>query len=137
MNQSTKKILKISEPLISTILHHCENEKPYEACGILAGKNYQVLKIFPARNIERSPTTYRIDPAFYLEMNRQARSEGMDIVGVYHSHPTGFTGMSQRDIALGWENFFYLIVSFEAQEVRLHCFQIKDDKAVEVKIQRI
>ena len=134
--RNTKK-LKISKSLLSEISRYCEIEKPYEACGLLTGSNNHVKKVFPAKNTERSPVTYCINPLFFLGLSRQMRTEGMDIIGVYHSHPTGLTGMSTRDIAMGWENFFYLVVSFEREEVRFQCFLIEDGKAVNVKIQRV
>jgi [CysO sulfur-carrier protein]-S-L-cysteine hydrolase len=40
---------------------HARQETPNECCGILAGVNNQVVKLYQTINSEHSPTRYRID----------------------------------------------------------------------------
>ena len=126
MDELTEKTIEIPSDLIAEILVQCERGKPKEACGILGGVKNRIMKVFPAENMESSPTSYSIKPEFFLQISHQLRSEGMDIIGVYHSHPDGLKGMSLRDLMLGWEDFFYFIVSFEEESAIFQCFQIEE-----------
>jgi proteasome lid subunit RPN8/RPN11 len=53
----------------------------------------------PTRNVEQSPTRFRIDPAEQFAAIRQARGSGREIVGAYHSHPDSAPVPSATDLA--------------------------------------
>jgi proteasome lid subunit RPN8/RPN11 len=57
LKQSDKKILS----------QYSENQKPNEACGILFGKNNQVLDIFLTENIDESPVNFTISNEQLIE----------------------------------------------------------------------
>ncbi|MGB7249963.1 MAG: M67 family metallopeptidase, partial [Phormidesmis sp.] len=79
----------------------------------------------PADNPTESPQTkqrrYYIDPKDMLQVQRQARDQGLTIVGVYHSHPDHVAEPSECDRALAWPEYAYIIVS------------VKRGKAVDIK----
>lgn len=70
-----------------------------EACGLLIGQmnaqgNWQVEHIHPLRNIFNSPVYFEFAPEDLL----MAELDYPDhIIGVYHSHPTGFARASSTD----------------------------------------
>lgn len=76
---------------------------PEEACGLLAGRwageTCQVAVVFPVTNLLHSATRYRLDPAEQLAVFDQIDSLGLELVGIYHSHPTGPDHPSPIDIA--------------------------------------
>jgi proteasome lid subunit RPN8/RPN11 len=76
---------------------------PEEACGLLAGRRAgttcQVTIVFPMTNLLHSATRYRLDPAEQLAVFDQIDSLGLELVGIYHSHPAGPDHASPTDIA--------------------------------------
>jgi len=76
---------------------------PEEACGILAGRLkgelYQAKCVFPTTNLLHSATRYRIDPVEQLAVFNQMDAQGLELVGIYHSHPNGPDSPSPTDIA--------------------------------------
>ncbi|MEO0378401.1 MAG: M67 family metallopeptidase, partial [Cyanobacteria bacterium P01_A01_bin.17] len=54
---------------------------------------------------------YWIDPKDMLRVQRQAREKGLNIIGIYHSHPDHVAEPSECDRALAWPAYAYVIVS--------------------------
>ncbi len=70
-----------------------------EACGVLFGStdeqgNWHVERIHPLRNIYDSPVYFEFAPEelLMIELNYPGQ-----MIGVYHSHPTGFAQASSID----------------------------------------
>ena len=60
---------------------------------------------------------------------RQARAAGLDLIGVYHSHPATPPRMSQEDIRLANDSsVVYLIYSLAQEELK--GFRVSRDKTV-------
>ena len=76
----------------------------------------------PASNGRRADgearTRYAIAPEDYLAAERRARVEGLEIVGVYHSHPDVAARPSAYDTEHAWPGYRYLIVSVVAGQAR-------------------
>ncbi len=75
---------------------------PNEACGLLLGKlrgrEVEVTALSPGRNVSREPRAhFEIDPLDVLAAEDGARSLGLSIVGVWHSHPRGPLMPSSKD----------------------------------------
>ena len=94
----------------------CAARRPEEACGLLigwrVGLSTEVVRASAERNVERVDRTrrYEIAPERVLRVTKRARSEGLDVVGVYHSHPDGSARPSDADRARAWPRLSYLIV---------------------------
>ncbi len=54
---------------------------------------------------------YSIDPKDMLRVQKQARSQGLNIIGIYHSHPDHEAVPSECDRLLAWPDYVYTIVS--------------------------
>ncbi|MEW5944763.1 MAG: M67 family metallopeptidase [bacterium] len=120
--------VEISHGVVSEILSHCERELPYEACGLLGGKGNRVEKVVPAGNESRSRTEYSIDPAFVLRAMKGLKGEGLDVTGVYHSHPDGLEGLSARDVEECWEDFYYILVVMKGVSKKMRCYRVSDGR---------
>ena len=73
--------------------------KHIEACGVLLGHsdsqgNWYVERVQPLQNIFDSPVYFEFAPEELLAVELEHTGE---IVGVYHSHPTGFSVASATD----------------------------------------
>ncbi|TMC86639.1 MAG: hypothetical protein E6J10_06715, partial [Chloroflexi bacterium] len=75
-------------------------QRPHiEACGILLGHidscgNWNIEQAYPLRNIFNSAVYFEFAPEDLLAVELDHPGQ---IVGVYHSHPTGFAVASSTD----------------------------------------
>jgi proteasome lid subunit RPN8/RPN11 len=73
-----------------------------EACGVLLGElvtgeqgdEWLVDDVVPLRNIAGSPVYFEFDPGDLLQLEMERPGQ---IIGVYHSHPTGYARASRTD----------------------------------------
>ena len=71
-----------------------------ECCGLLAGRHGVISRIFPATNAAMDPMkSYEIALPQLFQLMREIRSAGLELLGIYHSHPNGKNEPSPRDIA--------------------------------------
>lgn len=104
--------MKIFESDVVKIFEQGEREAPLEACGYLAGKDNVVTKVFPMVNIDKSEEHFTFAPAEQFRVMRKARNEGLDILGVYHTHPNSAARPSAEDIKLAYDaSVVYVIAS--------------------------
>lgn len=68
-----------------------ESNRPKEACGFLLGRalneGFIILKIVPATNVLDSNAAFEISPSEVLKVFEEADTLGLEVIGVYHSHP--------------------------------------------------
>src|ERR1700744_3777120 len=106
---------------------HGEETYPNECCGVLLGKNIadsgnHVQQIVRAGNTrtDSAHNRYHIAPQELVKIQRQARTQGLDIVGFYHSHPDHPAQWSKTDFAEAhWLGCSYVITSVEQGEAGL------------------
>ncbi len=112
-------MLKIRKQALEKILAQAEKDYPYETCGLLLGKIQGDVRIAfgayetPNANPDRKNDRYEIDPKDYMKAEDKAREFGLEIVGVYHSHPDHPDRPSQFDEERAFEGFSYIIVSVQ------------------------
>lgn len=90
---------------------------PEEACGLLLGTAGRLVSAVPLPNgasDEERRTRYVLSPGAYRRAEEQARIEGLDVVGVFHSHPDHPAEPSPTDLAEAWPEWVYVIVPVEA-----------------------
>jgi proteasome lid subunit RPN8/RPN11 len=80
-----------------------------------------------ARNMKRSRTRFQVEPADHFAAIRRARAAGFEIVGAYHSHPSGPSGPSETDRArLTDPSMFHVIVSLAHGTRTVRAFRLAD-----------
>src|SRR5262245_41454334 len=79
--------MKVPKRVIDAVVAHAREAAPTECCGLLVGRGTEILSARPARNIAVQPTRFLIDPKDHIDGRREARGQGLDVVGFYHSHP--------------------------------------------------
>jgi proteasome lid subunit RPN8/RPN11 len=103
---------------LEAILSHAERANPRECCGVLVGREDEILQAVEARNLSEDPNRYLLDPADHIAIRRNARAAGLAVVGFYHSHPHSAALPSATDQAeAAYPGHLYLIVGVD--EVRL------------------
>ncbi|HIF53080.1 MAG TPA: M67 family peptidase [Candidatus Nitrosopelagicus sp.] len=97
-----EKIIKISESLRKNLELHANEQNPYEACAILLGnkdeKIWEATEIFLTENIEKSEINFTVSNEQLLEGYKMAEEKGLDVVGIFHSHPKSLPSPSNTDI---------------------------------------
>ncbi|MGH8582401.1 MAG: M67 family metallopeptidase [Gammaproteobacteria bacterium] len=110
-------VLKLPGEVRARIESHAHAGYPEETCGLLIGHQadgvVSVCAAPPARNVnrERPEDRYELDPLAMLRADRDARCRGLEVVGVWHTHPDHAAQPSATDRAAAWEGWSYLIVS--------------------------
>ena len=107
------------------------------AAGCLPGAIDAITAIFPAKNALASATAYEIAPQELFQLFRRMRSEGLDHMGIYHSHPAGENAPSPRDIEQAYyPHEAYFIISPEPGAPRaVRAFSIRDGHVEELEIE--
>jgi proteasome lid subunit RPN8/RPN11 len=106
------------------IREHGSRDYPNECCGFLLGVQEDGRRVVrdlwaaPNRHEETTDETrrrrYTITPADMLAGQKYAEEKGLDIVGVYHSHPDHPARPSPYDLDHAvWPWWSYIIVSIE------------------------
>jgi proteasome lid subunit RPN8/RPN11 len=110
------------------IIAQAREEAPYECCGVLAGSEGRVEKLFRALNAEKSAYRYNVDPHDLLRIYRECDGNGWDFLAIYHSHTHTEAYPSPTDVRLAaWPDSTYIIVSLANPEKPvLRAFRIQD-----------
>ena len=109
----------MSQASYDLIRRAAEFSYPNEGCGILLGHTTNgsrtVVSTFPACNAHPEPLRhYTIDSKQVIEAQKQARDQGLDIVGFYHSHPDHPAQYSETDLEEAhWPDCSYVITSVD------------------------
>ncbi len=90
---------------------HVQACAPLEACGVLAGSDGAVSRVIPVANQAQSTVRFRMDPTEQLRAFSWMDSNGLELVGIFHSHPAGPDRPSATDIAEAAYPAVYLIWS--------------------------
>jgi len=122
--------------ILEEMLRHARAEPRLECCGLLAGIGGVISQIFPTKNALASPTAYEIAPQELFQLLRSIRSEGLEHLGIYHSHPAGENFPSRSDIEQSYypqQAYFILAPQSEAPRP-IRAFQILDGRVQELEI---
>jgi proteasome lid subunit RPN8/RPN11 len=91
--------LILSRSHLRAMRRHVSRRLPLEACGLLAGRNDRVEITLGIFNEERSPVRFRMEPRAQWRAFQRFETAGLDLIGIYHSHPNGPGHPSPTDIA--------------------------------------
>ncbi|HEY6443848.1 MAG TPA: M67 family metallopeptidase [Candidatus Acidoferrales bacterium] len=130
--------IRVRRGLIPELVRLAKLDPARECCGLLAGSRDAIARIFRATNVAGNlAIRYEIAPQELFSLVREIRAAGLELMGIYHSHPNGKNEPSPRDIELAYyPDTAYLIVSPQpnaAQPVR--AFSIRDGRATELDIE--
>lgn len=127
--------LTLSKEQLQEMTAYVDAHAPLEACGLLAGRDSRVEKIFFVRNQAQSPVRYVMDPLEQLHALEWIDDHGMDLLGIFHSHPTGPETVSPTDIAEAAYAVTYVILARMDDEWRARGFWIENDEYRKVTLQ--
>ena len=108
--------LVVPRGLYEQMVAQALREAPNECCGLFAGVVRDGVahaeRIYPLANAAASPVLYESDARSMLDAYRDMTARGLDVVAVYHSHPTSEPVPSKTDLERNYsEEVVNLIVS--------------------------
>lgn len=131
-------VLHLKKSDYDKILAHCVAGLPNESCGLLAGKVEgeikAVEKVYLLTNIDASNEHFSMDPKEQLAAVKDARANGLQLLGNFHSHPESPSRPSEEDKRLAYDSSAeYLILSLQEKDNPvLKAFGIDKDKNVTI-----
>lgn len=128
--------LEIPNYIFSDMLKQARAEAPIEACGILAGGDGRVEKLYKMTNVEQRRDHFMMAPAEQFTAVKEIRSASLDVLAIYHSHPETPARPSAEDIRLALTpGMIYVIVSLLGNNGPVvKGFQIEDSSINEVPV---
>ena len=128
--------LEISEDLLAEIQAHGEAAYPEEGAGLLLGKldgeRRRVTSLFKLANRREESARhnrYALAPEDYLQGEQEAARLGLDLIGVFHSHPDHPDLPSEFDREWAWPTFAYLITSIRnGQAAGSRAWRLREDR---------
>ncbi len=123
--------MRMSQEHVDEILAHAREGEPREVCGILAGRQGTVQRVWRGRNIAPEPLVrYELDPQQQLDIMQAIEAAGEEMVGIYHSHPRSAAYPSRTDQALAYyPDSVYVIVSLADPALpAVHAYRLLDGK---------
>jgi proteasome lid subunit RPN8/RPN11 len=136
--------LILSKALLGRIAEHGEQAYPDEGVGFLLGHGdaERVVQdlVFAAndREVAARPRRYLIDASEYMAAEMESERRGLDLVGVFHSHPDHPNAPSEYDREWAQPVFSYVITSIQAAKAaETRSWRLADDRNgfVEERIQ--
>lgn len=92
--------VEVSSGVIRTLLSEAGAAHPLEACGLLLGAGNSIVEARSCANVHVAPERhFEIDPQALIDAHRNARNGGLDVLGYWHSHPSGPPEPSATDRA--------------------------------------
>jgi [CysO sulfur-carrier protein]-S-L-cysteine hydrolase len=118
------------------ITDHAQQAFPHEACGLIGGRKGNATAVFPMTNVSNNPrTAYQIEPSEQVAAMMALQRDQLDLLAIYHSHPTTRSLPSQTDIREAtYPNAAYLIISLAADTPRLAAWQIRQGEVTPVDL---
>jgi proteasome lid subunit RPN8/RPN11 len=110
---------------------HALDGYPYEACGLLVGdpSSSKVMRFVPCTNVAESARVYTIDPKEHLRAELAAERDGLEVIGVMHSHTHSEAYPSPTDVAQAVDpNWHYVIVTLKREIPEARSFSIDGGK---------
>lgn len=117
--------LLLPAALIAALWGHAEREAPRECVGVIGGTQdgptRRATALYPLLNIAaRAHSEYLADPGHLLRALKAMDAEHLDLIALYHSHPTGPAWPSPTDARLARYPVPYVIADLHTRA--LHAY---------------
>lgn len=119
-------VLRLPRAVFEALRAHGEETYPHECCGALLGRStpegWLVERAVRAGNTrtDSARNRYSIAPVELVRIEREARLQGLEIAGFYHSHPDHPAQWSSTDLAEAhWLGCSYVITQVSSGKAAL------------------
>ena len=127
--------LTLTKKQLQQMIAHADAQAPLEACGLLAGINSKVKSVIEVRNQAQSAVRFVMEPIEQLNAFEWIESRGLELVGIFHSHPAGPDVVSPTDIKEAAYAVVHVILARVDDLWNARGFWIEDETFREVPLQ--
>lgn len=120
----------------AAIRNHGEADYPAEACGLIGGTvdgdRKVAVQLVPLANHRTDAARHRylIDPESFRRAQQRLDRDGLEVIGVYHSHPDHPPTPSAFDREHAWPWLSYVIVGVDrGHAAEIKSWTLSDDRA--------
>ena len=112
-------MIKVDKTAWDTMVSHAQSTFPNECCGAFFGKNDGSEKIVtvavPMENAYQGAQEdrYELRPEDLLAADKKARAEGLEMLGIFHSHPDCDAYFSKTDLANSCPWYSFIVLSIK------------------------
>ena len=129
--------LYLSSDMIDQIHRHGEAAYPEEGAGLMLGVSsgehmhaFELLTFNNAREQSARYNRYLLTPKDYLLGEREADRQGLEVIGVFHSHPDHPNQPSEFDREWAMPSLSYLITGVElGKAAASRSWRLSEDRA--------
>lgn len=130
--------LHLSHEQSRELVRISRSQMPKEACGLLLGVDNKVISVIAIPNTAPDPIHHFVlQPEAYLRALQQADTENLQLLAIFHSHPTSRPIVSQEDIHDSRRSFptmTHLLISLVAHKPQLAAWHITADDVQSVEL---
>ncbi|MDR1039064.1 MAG: M67 family metallopeptidase [Deltaproteobacteria bacterium] len=116
-------MIRLTRDIEDAVRTEGEMAYPHECCGLILGSQddpdgtsrraFRALPIDNSREGEARRRRFEIRPGDFVRAEREALAAGVEVIGIYHSHPDHPAVPSDYDLSHALPFYSYLIVSVE------------------------
>ena len=129
--------IRVCQSVMKKLLEEARRHYPLECCGLLAGREGLITEVYPTTNALKSPVAFEIPAEELFHFFRAMREEGLEHLGIYHSHPAGEAQPSPSDIELAYypDVAYFVVAPGKEGSAACRAFSIRDGEVREVALE--
>jgi proteasome lid subunit RPN8/RPN11 len=115
-------MIRVEQAPWKQMVAHARASYPNECCGAMLGTSGDGWKGVTAavalENAHQGPqgSRYELRPEDLLAAEREARERGLELIGIYHSHPDADAYFSQTDLKNSCPWYSFVVLSIKKGE---------------------
>jgi proteasome lid subunit RPN8/RPN11 len=133
-------MIRINSEAWETMVAHAQSTFPDECCGVMIGKTEgEVKNVTSAIAVEnaykgKQEDRYEIRPEDLLAVDKKARGQGLDLIGIFHSHPDCDAYFSKTDLENSCPWYSFVVLSIKGGKFdHANCFLPNADQTAAEK----
>jgi proteasome lid subunit RPN8/RPN11 len=132
----SERIIKLTRADYDGILAQARSAYPLEVCGLLAGLEGRVQRLYPVANRLASSYAYEMEPEEQIQAMLDMEDRGWEMLAIYHSHPHGPDTPSVTDVAKAfYPDVAQVIISLREQPPSVRAFLIAGGNISDIPLQ--
>lgn len=129
--------LLITETQMDILARFTKEDFPHESCSLLLGNivdnKYHVKVLKRMENVAHSEISFNIDPDELIKVYQWASDNGLNVIGIFHSHLVG-TNPSSTDLTFMKINPVIWLI-YEVSTTTYKAFLLLQDSLEEIKVE--
>jgi len=132
------EVIRLTSDLYRAMVDHAYAVLPAEAVGLLGGPvpGYATLRI-PLPN-RAGQKTFLADPFEQFKAERRLAELGLQLIAIYHSHPSGGAQLSPLDLVFARKRAcLHIVIALDRVALpgeEMRAYQLMENRAVEVEM---